>query len=711
VDIPLLIHVGGSVVSFWVGLFLGNRTAYHPSTRWLRLTFVLTGCYFLLRAIESFPDHHAQLLAQIQLALALVALACWYGWVIGVRGMTRAEHRARWIYVALAVGCALIAARNLVLSVIIIGGYLAVTLGSVWFRTWRLYRRETILPAQRAAGTLLVATTIICISVVTLAAVAWLQSTPSEIAGMLVQAVVTLAAVAWLQPTLAEVAGMLEQAGEGMLCGGIALLGYGALIYTRRHAGRNSGRDYLVSGLASLGIVTVYELILIAFHNATRSVLTAEQALGLGIILVPVLIATHFGFDQLRDALDWLRFDPSSRLLRSMMRSFTRQIGTEKPCDQVVRECLQTLVCVADVSRSALFWFEEDGARLLASHGHTPSYAPKQSDLLAVRMQPFDQCADYTHLLPLRVARKQRGALLLSSPGYGQWSPREREQLSTLGVLLAAYIDHSHSEPVTIPQRIHRLEEQARDVQQLHAALSDVQPPPVVITTLGRFDVQVNGKPASYRRMRIGRHMFQGMLMYLVAHTGRPVRRDVLVEVALEHRRGRKHEDDLPDESHYISGLRTTLQHWGMGDALEVTAETVTLKRHPSWTTDTDQVLALSNSARQDIAQGRIEAAVAALEEALSFFHGDYLPQYDAPDHRIDPEQRRWERERVQIEKLLLRSYLRLPDLSARQRAPDIADAILSRNEDAPEMVRLVLDVAQRLQDHHLLQRCRSVQG
>jgi hypothetical protein len=186
----------------------------------------------------------------------------------------------------------------------------------------------------------------------------------------------------------------------------------------------------------------------------------------------------------------------------------------------------------------------------------------------------------------------------------------------------------------------------------------------------------------------------------------------VLVEVALEHRRGRKHEDDLPDESHYISGLRTTLQHWGMGDALEVTAETVTLKRHPSWTTDTDQVLALSNSASQDIdiEQGRIdEAAVAALEEALRLFHGDYLPQYDAPDYRIDLEQRRWERERVQIEKLLLRSYLSLPDLSARQRAPDIADAILSRNEDDPEMVRLVLDVAQRLQDNRLLQRCHTL--
>ncbi len=688
-DIPLLIHVGGSVVGFWAGLFLGNRTAYHPSTRLLRLTFVLTGCYFLFKAIESFPSPPVRLLAQIQLTLALVALACWRGWVIGVRGMTRAEHRARWIYVVLALGYALIPALALVPSYasIIIGGYIIVMLGSVWFRTWRLYRRETILPAQRAAGMLLVATTIICISVVTLAAVAWLQSTPSETAEM------------------------LDQAGKGMLCGGMALLGYGALIYTRRHMGRNSGRDYLVSGLASLGIVTVYELILIAFHDVTRSALTAEQALALGIILVPVLIATHFGFDQLRDALDWLRFDQSSRLMRSMMRSFARQIGTEKPCDQVVRECLHTLACVADVSRSALFWFEEDEARLLASHGHTPSYAPKQSDLLALRMQPFDQCADYTHLLPLRVARKQRGALLLSSPGYGQWSPREREQLSTLGMLLAAYIDHSHSEPVTISQRIHRLEEQARDVQRLHAALSDVQPHLVVITTLGRFDVQVNGKPAPYRRMRIGRHMFRGMLMYLVAHTGQPVRRDVLVEVALEHRRGRKHEDDLPDESHYISGLRTTLQHWGMGDALEVTAETVTLKRHPSWTTDTDQVLALSNSARQDIAQGRIEAAVAALEEALSFFHGDYLPQYDAPDHRIDPEQRRWERERVQIEKLLLRSYLRLPDLSARQRAPDIADAILSRNEDDPEMVRLVLDVAQRLRDHHLLQRCRSVQG
>lgn len=685
-DIPLslLLRAGGSVVSFWVGLFLGNRTAYHPSTRWLRLTFVLTGCYFLLRSIEFYLSSAAQpIFAQTQLMLALVALACWHGWVIGVRGITRAECRFRWVYVALALMLPFTTA--IAPSVIIIGGYIIITLGSVWFMMWRLYRRETILPAQRATGTLLVATTIICISVV------------------------TLAAVAWLQPALPGFAQMAEQASEGMLCSGITLMGYGALIYTRRHMGRNSNRDYLVSGVASLGIVTVYELILIAFHHAIRSVLTTEQVLGLGVILVPVLIATHFGFDQLRDALDWLRFDPSSRLMRSMMRSLTRQIGTEKPHSQVVQECLQTLACVADVARSALFWFEGDEARLLASHGNIPLYALKKSDLLASWMQPFDRCAGYSYLLPLRVGRKQCGALLLSSPGYGQWSPREREQLGTFGVLLAAYIGHAHAKPVTIPQRLHRLEEQARDVQKLHTALSDMQSPLVVITTLGRFDVQVNGKLATYRGMRIGRHMFQGMLMYLVAHTGRPVRRDVLVEVALEHRRGRKYEDNPPDESHYISGLRTTLHHWGMGEALDVTAETVTLKRHSSWTTDTDQVLALSNSASQDIGQGRIKEAVAALEEALGFFHGDYLPQYDAPDHRIDPEQRRWERERMQIEKRLLKCYLHLPDLSARQRAPDFADAILSRNEDDPEMVRLVREVAQRLQDCRLLQRCHSV--
>jgi hypothetical protein len=116
VDIPLFLHVGGSVVSFWVGLFLGNRTAYHPSTRWLRLTFVLTGCSFLLKAFEAFlyPPVPQLFVAQARLALALVALACWHGWVIGVRGITRAEHRARWISVALAVGCALIAALTLV---------------------------------------------------------------------------------------------------------------------------------------------------------------------------------------------------------------------------------------------------------------------------------------------------------------------------------------------------------------------------------------------------------------------------------------------------------------------------------------------------------------------------------------------------------------------------------------------------------------------
>lgn len=704
-DISLLIWVVGGIVGFWSCFFLGSRTAYRPSMRWLRWTFVFAGFHFLFTALESPLESTAYaVITLLRWATGLIAIAFWHGWLIGVRGMTRVEGIVRKTHLGVAVDYALFCIAislmpadatfvcptvDPLVAPVLISVYLTGALSHIWLMTWRLHQRETIPVARAAFRALLIATTLVCVSII------------------------AVTAAPLLSQALPAVTALIERAGYGLLCCGIALMGYGAMSYAERHTGRTSGRDYLVSGFASLGVVAAYESILIGFHAATQKVLMTDQALALGIMFIPVIIATHFGFDQLRDMLDWLRFGGSARRVRSTLRTIARQIGSEKPCDQVIHEVLHTLAHALRAERITLFWFERSEARLLAAYGHKPGAPVQADDLRAPWLQPVRGDASHAYLLPLYVGHKQRGALLISGSDCGHWILNERTQFEMIGSRLAAYVAHAESEPVTIPQHIHRLEEQARDVKALHDALDGVRSPSVFITTLGPFRVEVQGKPASYKDVRVGRHMLNGMFMYLVANMDEPVLRDTLIEIAHDHRRGRKPEDNLPDGAHYISGLRKILQRWGMADALEITDTTVTLKRHPSWATDTDQVSALTRRAEQAITNGQIAHAISSLKEALDLFKGDYLQEFNAVEYRIDDEVHKWEDERNKIEQRLLRFYLDTPDLTDadRQRMLHAADGLLTRSDGDPDVLDLIERAAQRCRDHRLLQRCRNLRS
>lgn len=698
-DAPLLLWVVGGILGFWTYFFLGSRTAYHPSTRWLRWSCVFAGLHFLLTALESPLGVRAHtLILSLRAGTGLIAIALWHGWLIGVRGLTRTERIVRKTHLGVALNyCLFCLAISLIpaevtftvpavepwVAPLLIGIYLIGALFHISLMTWRLHQRESLPVDHATSGLLLVATIIVCVSVIAVAGAQTLRQ--------------------W-QP---DVAGLIEQAGYGALCCGIALMGYGALARSQRRTGIDSGRDYVVSGFASLGIVAAYEGVVMAFRAAMPEGLAADRTLALGIVLIPVLIATHFGLDQLRDMLDWLRFGRSARQVRSMLRTITRQIGAEKPRDQVVHDVLQTLAQGLRAERIAVFWFKKDEAHLLQGHGPTPVAPLSINDLCATRLQVMKGLDGYEYLLPLSVGRKQRGALLIGGSGCRRWIADEQTQLEAVGLLLAGYIEHTASEPITIPQHIHHLEQQKRDVQKLHDALDGVQPPSVFITTLGPFKVEVNGKPASYKGGRVGRHMLNGMLMYLVANVDEPVPRETLIEIARDHRRGRKHGDTPPDDSHYISGLRKILQGWSMADALQITDTTVTLKRHSSWATDTDRVVALQRRAEQAIVDRQIRNAIELLEEALSLFQGDYLQEFDAADYDIYPESHIWERRRLTIERHLLELYLDIPDPTDadRQRMLRVAVESLTRNEGDPDVVNLARRVARRCGDHSLLQR------
>ncbi len=702
-DAPLLIRVVGGILGFWVCFFLGSRTAYHRSTRWLRWSFVFLGLHFLFATLESpLGLLEPAVIPLLRSISGLIALAFWHGWLVGVRGLTRTEGIVRKVHLGIALNYALFAVviglipGDVTFAVptvqpwvapLLIGVYLGGVLLHAWGMTWRLYRREA-LPLERIVSRrLLIATSMVSVSVIAVAAASALKQAQPE-------------ASAWI-----------EQVGYALLCCGIVVMGYGALTYVQRHMGRNSGRDYLASGFASLGIVAVYESVLIMFRSVTLKVLPAHQALVLGIVLIPVIIATHFGFDQLRDMLDWLRVGDAERRVRSMLRAITRQIGSEKPRNEVISDVLQSLAQGLRAECVAVFWFTTNEAHLLAAYGQKPDASVQADVLRAPRLQPFHQLAGYDLLLPLYVGRKQHGALLIGGQSRRKRMPDEQAQLEVIGLLLAHYIERTESEPITVPQHIHRLEQQARDVQQMHDALDRLHRPPVFITTLGPFRVEVNGEEVSYKG-RLGRHMLNGMLMYLVANVEKRIPRDTLIEIAGDHRRRRKPgvRSDLPNSSHYISGLRQMLERWGMADALDITDTTVTLKRHPSWTTDTDQVIALYRRAEQDITAGRMRSAIALLEEALSLFHGDYLQEFDAAEYRIDHEVHRWECERSMIEQRLLSIYLNIPDLTDadRQRMSRLADALLTRSQGDSDVVNLVRRIAQRCGNHRLLQQCAA---
>lgn len=706
-DASLLIYVVGGVISFWTALFLGSRTAYHPSMRWLRWAFLFTGIYFLLTALESSLIFPAQsVLLSLCLACVLVAVALWHGWVIGVRGITRRERAARIIHLISAAGSGLLFVladplgdlatdRNALtfdsaLLVALVGVYMAGTLMHIWLTTWRGCRRVATLPVYVAWRILLTATTSVCAGV----------------------AAVTVSSL--LKPLRPNVANPVELAGHGALCCGVALMGYGALAQIHHRQGLNSKRDYLVSGFAGLGIVAVYEGVLIAFREITNGVLAKDEMLALGVLFIPMIIATYFGFDQLRTLLDGLRFGHSARLVRNTLRVVTSQIGTEKSRDQVLHEVLQRLADILHVSRVALFWFRQDGAHLIAAYGQTSLSIVPTNELRSRGLVPVDRFPGYTYLLPFYVGRRQRGALLLGNRIDGLWISHEYVQL--IGHLLAAYIDHTCTEPVTIAQYIHRIHQQERDVQALHQTLDEARHSSVYITTLGPFNVKVGEKPASYDGVRVGRHMLNGMLMYLVANADKPVLRDALIEIASDHRRGRRHRNEPPDDAHYISGLRKTLQRWGMADALEIADSTVTLKRHPSWTTDTDQVIKIYHLAEQARSGGEIRYALSLLENALALFNGDYMQDFDSPNYRLDDEARRWERKRVHMEKCFLEWYLETPDRydDDAERMLRVAHRLLDRYGDDPDVgdpgiIELVKRVALRCKDRALLRRCHVV--
>jgi hypothetical protein len=177
----------------------------------------------------------------------------------------------------------------------------------------------------------------------------------------------------------------------------------------------------------------------------------------------------------------------------------------------------------------------------------------------------------------------------------------------------------------------------------------DTLPPPqlatgsqVYVVTLGTFEVYVAGQPAVWRGGAAGARQLKNMLAYLMSRPEWPVPRDRLIEIAGGHRDG--------SPQHVVPGLRRLLQRWGMADALEQRDQMFRLRPAPSWTTDTNRLMALSQAAQKQIDMQNLEAAIELLDEARTLCRGAYIPTYDAaPEYSIAHRAQYWEAQQLRV--------------------------------------------------------------
>jgi len=179
------------------------------------------------------------------------------------------------------------------------------------------------------------------------------------------------------------------------------------------------------------------------------------------------------------------------------------------------------------------------------------------------------------------------------------------------------------------------------------------------------------------------------MLAYLIARTGSPIQRDVLIEVA--GGRGKR-----PPE-HVIPGLKNMLKHWGMGDALQQRGSTFILKPTDSWRTDTDELVELFEDAKAEEAEGHHESAIALLKQAqerdLCTPDADYLPTFDAvPDYSMIIQQKReeWANYQANVLRRLAELGLKMTDRASWDLAASTARLVVRFDPENPESFLLV---------------------
>lgn len=214
--------------------------------------------------------------------------------------------------------------------------------------------------------------------------------------------------------------------------------------------------------------------------------------------------------------------------------------------------------------------------------------------------------------------------------------------------------------------------------------LEPLHPPSTVyIRTLGDFDAKKYQLRLPWIGAGVGGLQLRCGLAHLIAKRDRPVCRDVLYE--------------LTRARNIVSGIAKMLSAWGMADALELNRLNIVLRRHSTWTTDTDELSPTLQLAQQLKATGDTKAYIAALTYVEELCGGRYMPNYDSiPEYNIDEEADYWQqRQKIALRQVAL-AWLELETPELHARALSAAIRAIAHDRDNPESYIFVAEIARR---------------
>lgn len=208
--------------------------------------------------------------------------------------------------------------------------------------------------------------------------------------------------------------------------------------------------------------------------------------------------------------------------------------------------------------------------------------------------------------------------------------------------------------------------------------------PTVFIGQLGGMRAMVRGAAAIWKVGNIGVPQVKRMMSYVVAHVDRAIHRDDIAAVASRRWAELARAANLP------GALVRLIRNWGMTPALHQRDEYLTLMRHECWISDTDLIEKYAAAAAVHAGAGDNDAALAALQQAVTYCGAPYLPDYDVPDYSLAHEQQRW----LYYQRDLIHRLARLHiERAAYQDALAVARKALRLGDEDPTDDALLADI------------------
>ncbi|MDP6452650.1 MAG: BTAD domain-containing putative transcriptional regulator, partial [SAR202 cluster bacterium] len=315
----------------------------------------------------------------------------------------------------------------------------------------------------------------------------------------------------------------------------------------------------------------------------------------------------------------------ASRFMQAVEK-VSATISSNAGFDEVLTDCFETVLTAARAEGGALLLADSEAQQMVVWHQQnispdtmqtvsrviegTPQFSaatPLQQPLMAIGTCPDDDSAMYL-CAPIQAQGRIRGAMLLTTRGLD--IPYVIRTMHAVCGQMGAYFQGTSPtrERSGVDSQTKRLPEDAR--LQVH--------------TLGRLRLILDGQPVPMSRFKRSKALT--LLKILVAHRGRPIPRDKLVEMIWPTSDPMLSNRNLRVVLH---SLRRTLEpgltQGGASTLVLNRGDLVLLDPSESVWVDAEDFDQQARQALKHAAQDQVEEAIACYNKASALYQGEYM--------------------------------------------------------------------------------------